>query len=87
MKAAFEPSRTVQFMAFAAEEVGLRGSQDIAEAYARENIAVYSMMQFDMVRPAEQSAGRPTPRVSFLRVSPRRLDTQAPRTPIQRPLA
>jgi leucyl aminopeptidase len=38
-------------MAFSAEEVGLRGSQDIAESYAKEERNVYSMMQFDMVRP------------------------------------
>jgi len=49
MKASFEPSRTVQFMAFSAEEVGLRGSQDIAESYAKEGRDVYAMMQFDMV--------------------------------------
>lgn len=45
----FLPERTVEFHAYAAEEVGLRGSQAIAEAYSREGRKVYSMLQFDMV--------------------------------------
>lgn len=44
----FRPSRTVEFHAYAAEEVGLRGSQAIAEAYAAEGRNVASMMQLDM---------------------------------------
>ena len=35
IKAQFVPDRTVEFHAYAAEEVGLRGSQAIAQAYAK----------------------------------------------------
>jgi leucyl aminopeptidase len=35
-------------MAYAAEEVGLRGSSDIATLYRQRNINVVSMCQFDM---------------------------------------
>eukprot|EP00056_Hartaetosiga_gracilis_P021362 m.23841 g.23841 ORF g.23841 m.23841 type:complete len:374 (+) comp9033_c0_seq1:20-1141(+) len=48
IKAAYKPTRTVQFHAYSAEEVGLLGSQDIANAYANQKKDVYSMMQFDM---------------------------------------
>ncbi|MBP2830977.1 M20/M25/M40 family metallo-hydrolase [Aquimarina sp. U1-2] len=44
----FKPKRTVEFMAFAAEEVGLRGSKEIAEDYKRRNVNVISYMQLDM---------------------------------------
>src|SRR5262245_53337588 len=36
MQRDFKPRPTIQFMAYAAEEVGLRGSREIAERYARE---------------------------------------------------
>ncbi len=44
----FQPKRTMEFMAFAAEEVGLRGSKEIAEDYKRRNVNVVSYMQLDM---------------------------------------
>lgn len=44
----FKPDRTVEFHAYAAEEVGLRGSQAVAERYQRVGRNVYSMMQLDM---------------------------------------
>ncbi|MBI4422616.1 MAG: M20/M25/M40 family metallo-hydrolase [Elusimicrobia bacterium] len=44
----FRPSRTVQFMGYAAEEVGLRGSNEIARQYAREGRRVAGVIQFDM---------------------------------------
>ncbi len=44
----FKPKRTMEFMAFAAEEVGLRGSKEIAEDYKRRNVNVVSYMQLDM---------------------------------------
>ncbi len=44
----FRPKRTIQFMAYAAEEVGLRGSGDIAARYRRENRNVVGVLQFDM---------------------------------------
>ncbi|WP_299681186.1 M20/M25/M40 family metallo-hydrolase [uncultured Tenacibaculum sp.] len=44
----FRPKRTIEFMAFAAEEVGLRGSREIAEDYRQRNVNVVSYMQLDM---------------------------------------
>ncbi len=44
----FKPKRTIEFMAFAAEEVGLRGSKEIAEDYKSRNVNVVSYMQLDM---------------------------------------
>jgi len=44
----FVPLKTVEFHTYAAEEVGLRGSQDIASAYRAKNLPVKAMMQFDM---------------------------------------
>ncbi len=44
----FRPKRTIEFMAFAAEEVGLRGSKEIAEDYRNRNVNVVSYMQLDM---------------------------------------
>ena len=42
------PKRTIQFMAYAAEEVGLRGSQEIAARYAAAGKKVVGVIQFDM---------------------------------------
>ncbi|MDY8134484.1 M20/M25/M40 family metallo-hydrolase [Aquimarina sp. 2201CG5-10] len=44
----FKPKRTIELMAFAAEEVGLRGSKEIAEDYKNRNVNVVSYMQLDM---------------------------------------
>ncbi|WP_109299525.1 M20/M25/M40 family metallo-hydrolase [Aquimarina sp. AU474] len=44
----FKPKRTVEFMGFAAEEVGLRGSKEIAQDYRSRNVNVVSYMQLDM---------------------------------------
>jgi len=44
----FRPERTIEFHAYAAEEVGLRGSQDIAQFYASSGKDVVAMLQFDM---------------------------------------
>lgn len=44
----FRPARTVQFMAYAAEEVGLRGSNAIAASYRAANTNVVGVMQLDM---------------------------------------
>lgn len=42
------PQRTVQFMAYAAEEVGLDGSTDIAEFYSNTGKNVVAVLQMDM---------------------------------------
>lgn len=44
----YKPSKTVEFMAFAAEEIGLVGSSEIAQDYALNNRNVVSFVQFDM---------------------------------------
>lgn len=44
----FKPKRTVQFIAYSAEEVGLLGSKEIAEKYVREKKNVISALQMDM---------------------------------------
>lgn len=44
----YKPARTVEFMAFAAEEIGLVGSSEIAQEYAAMGKNVISYVQFDM---------------------------------------
>jgi len=44
----FVPKRTIEVMAYAAEEVGLFGSKDIANSYGRNNVDVVAVGQFDM---------------------------------------
>lgn len=44
----FRPKRTVQFMGYAAEEVGLLGSKDIANSYKQKSRKVIGVMQLDM---------------------------------------
>jgi len=44
----FKPDRTLEFQAYAAEEVGLRGSQAIAEDYYANGFNVIGMLQLDM---------------------------------------
>ena len=44
----FRPKRTVQFMGYAAEEVGLLGSRDIAGAYEAAGTEVVGVLQLDM---------------------------------------
>jgi bacterial leucyl aminopeptidase len=48
MRTGFKPKRTIQFMAYAAEEVGLRGSGEIADRYKREGKNVIAALQMDM---------------------------------------
>lgn len=44
----YKPKRTIQFMGYAAEEVGLLGSKEIATFYKREGRRVLGVMQLDM---------------------------------------
>ena len=44
----FHPQRTVSFMAYAAEEVGLWGSDEIAAAYQAAGVDVVAVLQQDM---------------------------------------
>jgi leucyl aminopeptidase len=48
MQRDFKPRRTIQFIAYAAEEVGLRGSREIAERYASQMKKVVAVLQIDM---------------------------------------
>ncbi|NVI99728.1 M20/M25/M40 family metallo-hydrolase [Myxococcus sp. AM009] len=51
----YRPERTVKFMAYAAEEVGLRGSSAIATKYAADDIDVVGVLQLDMTNYQERS--------------------------------
>jgi leucyl aminopeptidase len=42
------PRRTIEVMGYAAEEVGLRGSKDLAQQYANKQAKVVGVIQFDM---------------------------------------
>ncbi len=44
----FVPNRSIEVMAFAAEEIGLVGSAEIAEEYANNGVQVAAYVQFDM---------------------------------------
>lgn len=44
----FQPESPVEFQWYAAEEVGLLGSQDIAKAYSDNGVEVKAMLMFDM---------------------------------------
>ena len=44
----FVPNRTIEVMAFAAEEIGLVGSDEIASEYANNGVNVIAYVQFDM---------------------------------------
>ena len=48
MTTGFRPHRTVQFMGYAAEEIGLVGSSDIATQYSDDGVNVVAVLQFDM---------------------------------------
>ena len=44
----WKPKRTVKFMGYAAEEVGLRGSNAIAQSFQAAGTNVYAVLQLDM---------------------------------------
>jgi len=48
MASGWRPRRTVKFMGYAAEEVGLRGSNAIARAHRAQNAQVVAVLQLDM---------------------------------------
>ncbi|HBA61488.1 MAG TPA: aminopeptidase [Elusimicrobia bacterium] len=48
VESGYRPSKTIKFIAFAAEEVGLRGSGDIAAAFKKQGVAVEGMLNLDM---------------------------------------
>jgi len=56
-KNGYRGSRTLEFHAYAAEEAGLLGSQDIANRYAKDGKTVAGMMQLDMVGYVKDGKG------------------------------
>src|SRR4029079_12727438 len=48
MAMGYRPLRTVKFMAYAAEEIGLRGSDEIAASFQAKDIDVVGVFQLDM---------------------------------------
>ncbi|WP_082603654.1 M20/M25/M40 family metallo-hydrolase [Lysobacter sp. Root96] len=48
MASGYKPKRTVKFMGYAAEEVGLRGSKAIATSYQSQGVNVVAALQLDM---------------------------------------
>ncbi len=48
LESGFKPDRTLMFMTYAGEEVGLLGSQDIANRFRKEGKSVVAVMQLDM---------------------------------------
>ena len=44
----YKPRRTIKFIGYAAEEVGLRGSKDIAANFKANNVNVVGVLQLDM---------------------------------------
>ncbi|WP_338867149.1 M20/M25/M40 family metallo-hydrolase [Myxococcus stipitatus] len=48
MATGYKPAKTVKFMAYAAEEVGLRGSKEIADSHKNSGANVIGVLQLDM---------------------------------------
>lgn len=48
----WKPRRTVKFMGYAAEEVGLRGSNAIAQSFQQQGVDVVGVLQLDMTNYA-----------------------------------
>ncbi|RKP39876.1 LOW QUALITY PROTEIN: hypothetical protein BJ085DRAFT_42400 [Dimargaris cristalligena] len=48
LRAQYQPARSLEFHWYAGEEIGLVGSQDIAQDYANRNVNVRAMLQLDM---------------------------------------
>lgn len=44
----YQPQKTIKFMAYAAEEVGLLGSKEISSNFKKNNVNVIGVMQLDM---------------------------------------
>lgn len=56
MEAGYVPKRSLEFHFYAAEEVGLRGSQAIAASYDSQGVNVVAMVNFDI--PGFYTGGR-----------------------------
>jgi len=62
LSSGFTPTKTIEFHGYAAEEVGLRGSQDIASAYRAAGKKVMGMVNFDMTIFPDSN----NPRINFI---------------------
>ncbi|WP_291139863.1 M20/M25/M40 family metallo-hydrolase [Dokdonella sp.] len=58
MASNFRPQRTVKFMGYAAEEVGLNGSQAIAQSFQADGVNVVGALQLDMTNLPRARPGR-----------------------------
>jgi len=56
VESGFRPQRSIEFAGYAAEEVGLRGSQDMARVYVSQGKNVYAVYQNEMSGYVENSA-------------------------------
>ncbi len=56
------PEKTIEFHAYAAEEIGLVGSNEIAQAYRHQGVDVSAMIQYDMTA----YSGRPFDRIYLI---------------------
>eukprot|EP01083_Nonionella_stella_P122240 367688_1 len=56
LQSGYRPQRPVEFHLYAAEEVGLLGSLDVAQYYAARGAQVYAMLQMDMNGFCEERA-------------------------------
>lgn len=48
----YQPKKTLKFMGYAAEEVGLRGSKEIAQDYSSRGVQIAGVLQLDMTNYA-----------------------------------
>lgn len=48
IQSGYQPDRTLEFISYAGEELGLLGSQDIAKKYVQDKTAVTAVLQLDM---------------------------------------
>lgn len=63
VESGFQPERSIEFIAYSAEEVGMRGSQDIVLKYKKDRREVVGVMQFDMTMfPGTQN----NPKITFI---------------------
>lgn len=56
LRSGWKPRRTLKFMGYAAEEVGLRGSNAIAQSFRSQGLQVVGVLQLDMTNHSAGSA-------------------------------
>ncbi len=48
MSQSYQPKKSIQFIAYSAEEIGLLGSKEIAKSYRKDKKSVIGVLQYDM---------------------------------------